>query len=242
MIKGIAFDLQFTLVHLKDFTLDKWFELFNEGFEQVMIYLKEEGFEFDERKLFLTLKRKRNKFFAITITREQKYFTDEILNETFLARGIKLNPEQFSRCVELYHAPEIAAWVPYPNVHETLQVLSKKYPLAIITNATRYVNDEILKKTEMNDFFQVSITDALKPRHEPFLRFKQILSAETPELVMVGDDIKADIEPAINLGMKTIHAYRGYEYLKHHAELSIKADKKIERFEEIVDVVEELNQ
>ena len=57
---------------------------------------------------------------------------------------------------------------------------------------------------------------------------------------MVGDDIKADIEPALKIGMKTIHVYRGYEYLRHHAKLNIIPHVKIQKLDQIFGAIEKL--
>lgn len=240
MIKGIAFDLQFTLVYLEGFTLFKWFKLFNAGFRKVTEYLKDQNIEFDDRRLFRTLRRIRNKYFALTITRQQNYFSNDILKETFLKRSISLSQEQLNKCIRLYHSIEIPAWKPYPNLQTTIKTLAKEYQLAIITNATSWVNDETLRLQGILEFFPIRIANALKPRPEAFLKFKKMVNAEAHELVVVGDDIRADIEPAIRLGMKTIHAYRGYEYLMHHAEAQIKPDIRIEKLEDVIGAVERL--
>ncbi|MFX1453018.1 MAG: hypothetical protein ACFFCM_19445, partial [Promethearchaeota archaeon] len=112
MIKAIAFDLQFTLVFLKDFTLLKWFQLFDKGFFKVMDYLREHNHSFDQKKLFRTLRRVRNKYFAKTITEDQQYFTEEILNDTFLKTNIQVSHENFIKCCQIYHSAEIPAWKP----------------------------------------------------------------------------------------------------------------------------------
>ena len=56
MIKAIAFDLQFTLVTFSTeilgfsdkFTLSNWFKLFDEGFKEVLKYIKTKDIKFDE--------------------------------------------------------------------------------------------------------------------------------------------------------------------------------------------------
>lgn len=125
MIKAIGFDLQFTLVFLVDFTLAKWFQLFDGGFLKVIDYLRELNIDFDEKKLIRTLKRIRNRYFARIVTEEQQYFTEEILNDTFLKNNINLSGEDLTKCYKLYHSVEIAAWKPKQNLKETIETLSK---------------------------------------------------------------------------------------------------------------------
>lgn len=241
MIKGIAFDLQFTLVRLEDFSLERWFQLFDAGFEEVLIYLTQLGMRFDETHLKRTLRRVRNKYFALIITEDQQYFTEEMLRDTFSKCEIVLETaEQFENCCKLYHSIEIPAWKPFPHVLETLEQLSQDYKLALITNASPYIAEEILRLQKMQQYFSLVLTKARKPRPGAFQEFKEAMDAQFNELIMVGDDVTTDITPAIELGMKTIHTYRGYEYLQHHAEMKIYPDKVIKKFNDIIKAIEEL--
>ncbi|MHA1379527.1 MAG: HAD family hydrolase [Candidatus Helarchaeota archaeon] len=242
MIKGIAFDLQFTLVYLEDFTLTKWFKLFDQGFEKVKNYLKNElNLRFDDRKLYRTLRRVRNRYFAKAVTAEdQQYFTEEIFNETFSKINICIPEENLKRCCDLYHSDEIPAWKPKPKLKETLENLSKKYKLLIITNGSERVAKKILQFQDIEKYFHYSFYNARKPRLDAFIKCKEMLDCEFSELAMVGDDINTDIMPALKLGMKAIQLYRGYEYLKFHAEIDIKPDKRIEKLEDLIKIVKEL--
>ncbi|NHI91275.1 MAG: HAD family hydrolase [Candidatus Lokiarchaeota archaeon] len=244
MIKAIAFDLQFTLVSLKDFSLQNWFKIFDEGFKDIIPFLYKKGFEFDEKKLYSTLRRKRNKYFAQTITDDQRYYTEEILNETFSKLNINLTPSDFDRCIHIYHDKETRAWKPDKKLsiplQDIIQNLSKKYKLAIITNAIQYVTDEILRIQGIRDYFDLIIADARKPRLPSFQQFQEKMNANPNELVMVGDDIRADIEPAIFLGMNTIHLHRGYEYRHDDINQRISPSKKITRLDQIFEAILDL--
>ncbi|HUY01255.1 MAG TPA: HAD family hydrolase [Candidatus Deferrimicrobium sp.] len=240
MIKGIGFDLQFTIVYLEHFTLEKWFHLFDAGFAKVIAYLNDLNINFEEKKLKRVLRRIRNKYFALTITEDQQYFTEEILKDTFSKMDITLNPDQFIKCIQIYHSIEIPAWKPFPNAQKTLKTLSANYQLALITNASEYVTHEILRLQNMVECFRFIFTKARKPRFPSFKKFQQVLNVPFNEIVMVGDDLAADIVPALKLGMKTIHTYRGYEYLHHHSALNVSPDKRIDAFEDVITAIEEL--
>jgi len=250
MIKAIAFDLQFTLVTFSTeilgfsdkFTLSNWFKLFDEGFKEVLKYIKTKDIKFDEKKLFRTLKRIRNRYFARTVSGEQRYFTKEILSDTFSKVGIILPDDEIEKCVLIYHGEEIKAWKPVKNLNTIIKRLSKDYKLAILTNAIDYVGIEILKRQGIHEYFDLIIGDARKPKHDNFIKFQEFMKAEMNELIMVGDDIKADIEPAIQLGMKSIQIHRGYEYLRHHAKLNITPDKRINDLNDIFMAIQELTE
>lgn len=244
MIKALAFDLQFTLVFLENFSLRRWFEVFDEGFNDVKIFLRDKGFKFDDKKLYRTLRLKRNKFFAQTITDDQRYYTEEILSTTFSKMNINLKEDDFSKCIQLYHDKEVLAWEPDSelsiSLQEIVKKLSNKYKLAIITNAIEYVANEILRVQNIQEYFELVIADARKPKLPCFKEFQEKMNGKPHELVMVGDDIIADIEPAISLGMKTIHLHRGYEYRHDDAELEIKPSKRIEKLDQIFDALNAL--
>jgi len=240
MIKAIAFDLQFTLCYIEGFHLGIWFQLFDEGFKDVIKYLREKNISFEEKKLTRTLKRIRNRYFARTISGEQRYFTEEILKDTFSKMNISISDEEIEKCVLIYHGKEIQSWKPAKNLKSIIEQLSKEYKLAIITNAIDYVGIEILKLLGIHEFFNLIIGDARKPKHDNFIKIQEFMGAEMNELIMVGDDIKADIEPATQLGLKTIHIHRGYEYLRHHAKLNITPDKRITDLNEIFTTIQEL--
>ncbi len=242
MIKGIAIDLQFTLVYLEHFSLDGWFSLLNQGFSEVMDYLQELGYLFEPKKLQRTLRRVRNKYFTKYITGEdQQYFTEEILTDTFARNNIHLSSkEELVKCSQLYHQFEIPAWVPFPKIKETLEALSQKFTLGLITNSSEYVTSEILKLHNLTEFSFI-FNNARKPRLTSFKQFQEFLNVPFEQLIMIGDDLTTDIIPAQDLGMKTIHSYRGYEYVLHHATLDVVPDRKITQFQGVIDAIESLS-
>lgn len=242
MIKGIAIDLQFTLVYLDNFSLDGWFSLLNKGFVKVMDYLNELGYTYEPTKLKRILRRVRNKYFSKYITGEdQQYFTEEILRDTFLKNDIQISSEkEFTKCCQLYHKFEIPAWIPFPNVQESLETLSKNYILGLITNSSEYVTSENLKLYNIAQDFKYVYNKARKPRLTAFKKFKEDLNVTFNELVMIGDDLTTDIIPAQQLGMKTIHSFRGYEYVMEHAQLEVVPDRQITQFQKVVEAVESL--
>ncbi len=242
VIKGIAIDLQFTLVYLENFSLDGWFSLLNQGFVEVLNYLTELGHTFDTKKIKRSLRRVRNKYFTKYITGEdQQYFTEEILTETLARNNISLTSEELVTASQLYHTFEFPAWVPYTNINDTLKELSKKYAIGLITNSSEYVTGEILKLLDLEEYFGFIYNNARKPRLTAFKKFQEALQVPFEQLVMIGDDVTTDIIPAQQLGMKTIHSYRGYEYVQTHAKLGIIPDRKITQFQGVVEAVESLD-
>ena len=91
------------------------------------------------------------------------------------------------------------------NLIDTLEYLYKKYELVVLTNWFENQQIERLKNAKIIKFFKhVYGTEniKMKPNKEAFL--KAIGKLKPAECVMIGDDLKTDIDGAINVGMNAI--------------------------------------
>lgn len=91
----------------------------------------------------------------------------------------------------------------------TLQYLSSKYELVILTNWFKDVQVERLKKVDILKYFsEVYATEDFKtkPHKESF--FTAIGNDGIDECCMIGDDYNSDIKGAINIGLSTVHFNR----------------------------------
>lgn len=91
------------------------------------------------------------------------------------------------------------------SIKETLEYLGNKYELVILTNWFKEVQVERLKKVGIYDYFkEIYCSDEYpsKPNKEAFIN--ALNGVDANEAVMIGDNFKIDILPAINLGIKAI--------------------------------------
>jgi FMN phosphatase YigB (HAD superfamily) len=116
------------------------------------------------------------------------------------------------------------------EVVDTLEYLSNKYELYVLTNWFHKSQEQRLKTAGILKYFKDirSAEIVTKPNEEAF---KQFFNDCTPgECVMVGDSIKMDIEVPNKLGMKTI--------LCDFKNKGLKTDGKIiTSFNELVDML-----
>ena len=87
----------------------------------------------------------------------------------------------------------------------TLEYLSSKYELVVLSNWFRENQEKRLKALDMNKYFVDSYyTDEVlnKPNKEPFI--KACGPYKVDECIMIGDNYKIDIEGAINAGLRAI--------------------------------------
>lgn len=97
----------------------------------------------------------------------------------------------------------------FPHTIEILTYLKEKnYSLHLITNGFEKTQWNKLKNSGMNHFFSEVITseasNSVKPDKEIFEYALLKANAEKKESIMIGDNLDADIQGAINAGMDNI--------------------------------------
>lgn len=103
------------------------------------------------------------------------------------------------------------------NVCETLEYLSKKYELVILTNYFTETQKGRLEKAKIAHYFKEIIGGdqvLIKPNIESFK--KAMMSKDD---IMIGDSIRCDIEGAINAGIKAIQIDYFNKYEKSNVPL-----------------------
>lgn len=97
----------------------------------------------------------------------------------------------------------------FPYTHEILQHLKEKeYKLHLITNGFEKTQWRKLDNSQLGQYFEEVITsetsNSVKPNKEIFEYALRITGAELTESIMIGDNLDADIQGAINAGMDSI--------------------------------------
>jgi putative hydrolase of the HAD superfamily len=96
----------------------------------------------------------------------------------------------------------------FPDAHETLQYLSSKYTLHLISNGFQESTVIKINGTDIGKYFQnVIISEVVgvnKPDRAIFEHAIKLAGATIPASLMIGDSLEADIYGAINIGMDAI--------------------------------------
>ena len=91
---------------------------------------------------------------------------------------------------------------------ETLDYLSKKYKLHIITNGFHEVQDKKMSNSNIKHYFKTITNSEMagvkKPNPIIFEHALQKASAKKEESIMIGDCLEADVGGALNFGMNAI--------------------------------------
>ena len=97
----------------------------------------------------------------------------------------------------------------FPYTREILDYLSnKEYVLHLITNGFEKTQWSKLNNSNLGHYFTHVITsetsNSLKPKKEIFEYAMNKATASLPESIMIGDNLDADIQGAINAGMDSV--------------------------------------
>ncbi len=121
----------------------------------------------------------------------------------------------------------------FPYTIEILDyLLAKNYAIHLITNGFHNIQSHKLKSSGLDKYFQYIITsessNSLKPKKEIFDYALKAASAELSTSIMIGDNIDADIQGAINAGMDSIFVNHTGEEICCNATFTITHLQQIE--------------
>ena len=98
------------------------------------------------------------------------------------------------------------------DISDTLEYLSKKYELVVLTNWFKDSQVERLKTAKIEKYFKEIYAgeEVIKPSKESFLMAAS--DKKIDECIMIGDSLKIDVEGALEVGMKAILLDQNDEY------------------------------
>ncbi|MGJ8761437.1 MULTISPECIES: YjjG family noncanonical pyrimidine nucleotidase [unclassified Polaribacter] len=97
----------------------------------------------------------------------------------------------------------------FDGTFELLDYLNDKYQLHIITNGFEEVQNKKMISSNIYHYFDKIITSesvgVKKPNPKVFTYALEVANAHKDNSIMIGDNIEADIEGALSVGMQAIH-------------------------------------
>ncbi|UAM98471.1 YjjG family noncanonical pyrimidine nucleotidase [Polaribacter litorisediminis] len=107
----------------------------------------------------------------------------------------------------------------FEGAFEILEYLKDKYELHIITNGFEEIQTKKMQSSKILDYFCTIVTSesvgVKKPNPKVFNFALEKANAENTSSIMIGDSIEADIEGALSVGMKALHANFEKEKVKN---------------------------
>lgn len=105
------------------------------------------------------------------------------------------------------------------NIELVLQKLKPKYKLILATKGDLLDQERKLRKSGLTDYFHH--IEIMSDKHENnYRKLIRHLDIKPEEFVMIGNSVKSDILPVINIGAKAIHVPFEvmWQHEKHHEE------------------------
>jgi len=97
----------------------------------------------------------------------------------------------------------------FEGTFELLDYLKEKYTLHIITNGFQEIQSKKMMTSNIHHYFNQIITSesvgVKKPNPKVFLHALDTAKATANNSLMIGDSLEADIQGALNVGLKAIH-------------------------------------
>jgi 2-haloalkanoic acid dehalogenase type II len=113
----------------------------------------------------------------------------------------------------------ISDQIAYPDTLEALTQLRKSYRLILLTNTFKQAYEGLNQKFHIDTLFDDVITSfgshQTKPDSQLFQDAVTAAQCEAGEILMIGDNLLDDIEPALGLGMKTLLLDRKERHLEY---------------------------
>jgi len=131
------------------------------------------------------------------------------LKETFDAINFKVSDELINLIADQYITYLADFNFLFDGTFEILDYLKENYKLHIITNGFEEIQTKKMINSNIYHYFEKVITSesvgVKKPNPKVFNYALQMVKANPNECMMIGDNLEADIQGAINCGIKAIH-------------------------------------
>ena len=172
---------------------------------------------FSENKIDIDLQNFLLHYIPTNVKYWEMYRKDEItqselrygrLKETFDLINYKADDEMIAFFSHQYidYLPKFTQL--FEGAIETLDYLSSKYDLHIITNGFQDVQDKKMINSNIKHYFKTITNSEMagvkKPNPIIFEHALQKASAQKEESIMIGDCLEADVNGALNFGMKAL--------------------------------------
>lgn len=191
-IKVIAFDADDTLwvneTYFRD-TEDKFASLL-EGFE-TKNNIDQELFKMEIKNL--ELYGYGIKGFMLSMIESALEISNSSVSQATLKEILRLGKEMIAHPVELLE-----------GVVEVLEALNGKYRLLVLTKGDLLDQERKIERSGLTKYFH-HIQVLSDKKEENYLNLLETLEVEVKEFLMIGNSLKSDVLPIVNIGAKAVH-------------------------------------
>ncbi len=133
------------------------------------------------------------KGFVLSMVESALELSNNTVSQETLAQILDLGKEMISKPVELLN-----------GVETVLEELSKKYRLIVLTKGDLLDQERKLERSGLSKYFH-HVEVLSDKKEENYLRLLEHLKIDVAEFLMIGNSLKSDVLPIINIGARAIH-------------------------------------
>jgi len=168
------------------------------------------------------------KGFMLSMIESALDLSNNTISQATILEILNLGKEMIHQKVELLE-----------GVEEVLDQLKDKYRLIVLTKGDLLDQERKLKRSDLLDYFH-HVEVLSDKKEENYLNLLQHLEIDIKEFLMIGNSLKSDVLPIINIGAKAIHV--PFHTTWKHEEVSIeKNDYKYQKINKLTDILKYLN-
>jgi len=165
------------------------------------------------------------KGFILSMIETALKVTDNNISAVIINQIIDLGKQMLNQPIELLD-----------GVEDVLQALKGKYRLVVATKGDLLDQERKLRKSGLNHYFH-HIEIMSEKDDSNYLKLIKHLDIQPCELMMVGNSLKSDILPVLNIGGYAIHVPYHITWAHEHIEDSID-NEKFNNVERIINILE----
>ncbi len=208
LIRGVIFDFDYTLAHLTRPLPD----LMAEGARAAEAYMRSTGMDLPA-EFWPNIVEARRFAEEKSDEEQEEHVADDAMSfllQFFGYPASQMDPNVLRRAVDLFYAPEMTAWRPYPGATAVLANLQQAgYKLAVLANYNcDRVFQRIIDYLGLRPYLDLCISSASVEYRKPDTRFFQLAldrwDALPYEVIVVGDSLLHDIQGGLELGALTV--------------------------------------
>lgn len=168
------------------------------------------------------------KGFMLSMIESALELSNNTISQATILEILNLGKEMIHQKVELLE-----------GVKEVLDKLKDKYRLIVLTKGDLLDQERKLKRSNLLDYFH-HVEVLSDKKEENYLNLLQHLEIDVKEFLMIGNSLKSDVLPIVNIGAKAIHV--PFHTTWKHEEVSIeKDDYKYLKTNKLIDILKFLN-
>ena len=122
----------------------------------------------------------------------------------------------------------------FDGTFELLDYLKEKYELHIITNGFEEVQSQKMISSKIHHYFKEVITSesvgVKKPNPKVFKFALEVAKAKKEESIMIGDNLEADIQGALKVGLSAIHCNFDNQIIENKNVVSVSSLLEIKQY------------